>query len=283
MFAKETKTDARFLSTNEVRDQPGVPAEASPMHHKVQSEVIVRHGSDTHGEGRDLYALSLKMIDEGNPNGNIQPQCYLSWVMVTIMRVESVINLAGNWDQDKHRTCETHKTGERKRSREWGAKVVVVFGDLDERGVWSLSDLKCSFLSEMAACPRFQPVVNTVFLHWGHGTLFTALAQQYTCSMFSKLGSHWVKLGKMLKVRWKPSTLLQLQTSCGCFLHSLWTGKDASEFQSSRIEVTSNILRQAKRYRFVFLCGCMDLSASDSQQRGCSDNSRAALMLILSA
>lgn len=37
------------------------------MHHKVQGEVIVRHGSDTHGEGRDLYALSLKMIDEGPP------------------------------------------------------------------------------------------------------------------------------------------------------------------------------------------------------------------------
>lgn len=54
--------------------------EAYLMHHKVQGEVIVRHGSDTHGEGRDLYALSLKMIDEGPHlplNGKTQPQGYL--------------------------------------------------------------------------------------------------------------------------------------------------------------------------------------------------------------
>lgn len=127
------------------------------MHHKVQREVIVRHGSDTHGEGRDLYALSLKMIDEGPPNGNTQPQSYLCWVMVTIMTVESVINLACNWDQDKHRTCETHTTGEWKHSREWGAKVVVffIFGEFDERGVWSHPDLKCT-----VSCQRRQHVPN---------------------------------------------------------------------------------------------------------------------------
>lgn len=75
------------------RDEARVPLEAYPMHHKVQSEVIVRHGSDTHGKGRDLCALSHKMIDEGSPNGNIQPECYLCWVMVTIMSVEYVIEI----------------------------------------------------------------------------------------------------------------------------------------------------------------------------------------------
>lgn len=65
--------------------------------------------------------------------------------------------LACNWDQDKHRTYETHTTGEWKHSREWGAKVVVffIFGEFDERGVWSHPDLKCT-----VSCQRRQHVPN---------------------------------------------------------------------------------------------------------------------------
>lgn len=47
--------------------------------------------------------------DRRSPNGNFQLQGYLCWVMGTITTVETVINLAGNWDQDEHLARETHK------------------------------------------------------------------------------------------------------------------------------------------------------------------------------
>lgn len=46
-----------------------------------------------------------------SPNGNIQLQGYLCWVMGTVTTVETVINLVGNWDQGEHLSCETHKQG----------------------------------------------------------------------------------------------------------------------------------------------------------------------------